>query len=408
MSPKLIRAVCAHSARQSVVRQPLTRLSSSQASPSSRVIFSGIQPTGVPHLGNYLGAMQQWVKLQNEASANTSLIYSVVDLHAITVHQDPNALRTSKREMLAALLAVGLDPQKCTIFYQSDVPAHSELMWILSCSASMGYLSRMTQWKVCIFLPNISLLKLLAISLTINLLFPYPWLKLDLDENANPLDSSTKTKLKLGLFSYPVLQAADILIHRATHVPVGHDQSQHLEFARECAAGFNHLAGDKILVQPETLLSPAKRVMALDKSTNKMSKSAPNPKSRILITDSSSTISKKLRVALTDSIEGVTYDPSSRPGVSNLIEIVFNLDSSNHNAASPAEYAKEFEGLSLKALKDKVAEVVDGHLMPIRSRFEEIIGGDGKVLQEAAQIGAEKARKSAESTMHLVRHAVGF
>ncbi|KAI5259425.1 putative tryptophanyl-tRNA synthetase [Aureobasidium subglaciale] len=385
MSPKSIRAVCARSAKQSVVCRPLTRLSSSEASPSPRVIFSGIQPTGVPHLGNYLGAMQQWVRLQNEASANTSLIYSVVDLHAITVYQDPNALRTSKREMLAALLAVGLDPQKCTIFYQSDVghsqvPAHSELMWILSCSASMGYLSRMTQWKS----------------------------KLDLDENANPLDSSTKTKLKLGLFSYPVLQAADILIHRATHVPVGHDQSQHLEFARECAAGFNHLAGDKILVQPETLLSPAKRVMALDKPTNKMSKSAPNPKSRILITDTSSTISKKLRVALTDSIEGVTYDPSSRPGVSNLIEIAFNLDGSNHGAASPAEYAKDFEGLSLKALKDKVAEVVDDHLMPIRSKFEEIIGGDGKILQEAAQIGAEKARKSAESTMQLVRHAVGF
>ncbi|KAI5198735.1 putative tryptophanyl-tRNA synthetase [Aureobasidium subglaciale] len=416
MSPKSIRAVCARSAKQSVVCRPLTRLSSSEASPSPRVIFSGIQPTGVPHLGNYLGAMQQWVKLQNEASANTSLIYSVVDLHAITVYQDPNALRTSKREMLAALLAVGLDPQKCTIFYQSDVghsqvPAHSELMWILSCSASMGYLSRMTQWKVCIFLPNISLLNLLAISLTINLFFSYPWLyltKLDLDENANPLDSSTKTKLKLGLFSYPVLQAADILIHRATHVPVGHDQSQHLEFARECAAGFNHLAGDKLLVQPETLLSPAKRVMALDKPTNKMSKSALNPKSRILITDSSSTISKKLRVALTDSIEGVTYDPSSRPGVSNLIEIAFNLDGSNHGAASPAEYAKDFEGLSLKALKNKVAEVVDDHLMPIRSKFEEIIGGDGKILQEAAQIGAEKARKSAESTMQLVRHAVGF
>ncbi|KAI4843310.1 putative tryptophanyl-tRNA synthetase, partial [Aureobasidium sp. EXF-8846] len=231
--------------------------------------------------------------------------------------------------------------------------------------------------------------------------FPSPTSKskLDLDDNANPLDPSTKTKLKLGLFSYPVLQAADILIHRATHVPVGHDQSQHLEFARECAAGFNHLAGSKILVQPETLLSPAKRVMALDRPTHKMSKSAPNPKSRILITDSSSAITKKLRVALTDSIEGVTYDPTNRPGVSNLIEIAFNLDSSNHGAASPAEYAKEFEGLSLKALKDKVAEVVDGHLAPIRARFEEIVGGDGKVIEEAAQIGAEKARKSADSTM---------
>ncbi|KAG9668191.1 tryptophanyl-tRNA synthetase, partial [Aureobasidium melanogenum] len=380
MSSKLCSAVCTRSVKQSGAKRALTRFYSAEASPSPRVIFSGIQPTGVPHLGNYLGAMQQWVKLQNEASSNTSLIYSVVDLHAITVHQNPDALRTSKREMLAALLAVGLDPQKCTIFFQSDVPAHSELMWILSCSASMGYLSRMTQWKS----------------------------KLDLDENANPLDPSTKTKLKLGLFSYPVLQAADILIHRATHVPVGHDQSQHLEFARECAAGFNHLAGSKILVQPETLLSPAKRVMALDRPTQKMSKSAPNPKSRILITDSSSTISKKLRVALTDSIEGVTYDPSARPGVSNLIEIAFNLDSSNHGATSPADYAKEFEGLSLKALKEKVAEVVDGHLAPIRARFEEIVGGDGKIIEEAAQTGAEKARKSAELTMQAVKHAIGF
>lgn len=148
--------------------------------------------------------------------------------------------------------------------------------------------------------------------------------------------------------------------------------------------------------------------MALDRPTHKMSKSAPNPKSRILLTDSSSAISKKLRVALTDSTEGVTYDPSARPGVSNLIEIAFNLDSSNHGAADPAEYAKEFEGLSLKALKDKVAEVVDGHLAPIRARFDEIVGGDEKILEEAAQIGAEKARKSAESTMKEVRHAVGF
>lgn len=148
--------------------------------------------------------------------------------------------------------------------------------------------------------------------------------------------------------------------------------------------------------------------MALDRPTQKMSKSAPNPKSRILITDSSSTISKKLRVALTDSIEGVTYDPSTRPGVSNLIEIAFNLESSSHGAASPADYAKEFVGLSLKALKEKVAEVVDGHLAPIRTRFEEIVGGDGRIIEEAAQTGAEKARKSAESTMQAVRHAVGF
>lgn len=152
----------------------------------------------------------------------------------------------------------------------------------------------------------------------------------------------------------------------------------------------------------------AKRVMALDRPTQKMSKSAPNPKSRILLTDSSSTISKKLRVALTDSIEGVTYDPLVRPGVSNLVEIAFNLDASSQGVATPAEYATKFEGLSLKALKEEVARIVDEHLAPIRARFEEIMSGDGKAVEEAAQIGAEKARRSAEVTMQQVRHAVGF
>jgi tryptophanyl-tRNA synthetase len=155
--------------------------------------------------------------------------------------------------------------------------------------------------------------------------------------------------------------------------------------------------------------APAKRVMALDRPTQKMSKSAPNPKSRILLTDSTSTITKKLRVALTDSIEGVGYDPVSRPGVSNLIELAFHLDDSSHGATSPDEYARQFAGgTSLKGLKEKVAQVVDEHLRPVRERYEEIVGGDGRVLEDAAQQGAEKARKSAEVTMQKVRDAVGF
>ncbi|GAB7347897.1 hypothetical protein MBLNU459_g5420t1 [Dothideomycetes sp. NU459] len=351
---------------------------SAPASSADKVIFSGIQPTGVPHLGNYLGALQQWVKLQNKATPNTSLIYSIVDLHAITVYQSPEHLRKCKREMLATLLAIGLDPERSTIFYQSSVPAHSELMWILSCGASVGYLSRMTQWKS----------------------------KLDLAENANPLDQSSKAKLKLGLFSYPVLQAADILVHRATHVPVGHDQSQHLEFSRECANGFNHVHGN-VLVAPTTLLSPGKRVMALDRPTQKMSKSHPNPKSRILLTDSRDEISKKLRVALTDSIEGVSYDTKTRPGVSNLVEIAYNLQGS-HEAASPAEYARDFDGLSLKGLKERVVDIVDDHLKPIRERFEHIMSGSGSELARATELGAQKANASAAATMKLVREAVGF
>ena len=198
------------------LRRPWTRNSaqiraiSQDASRQPRVILSGIQPTGVPHLGNYLGALQQWVRLQDDAQPDTTLIYSLVDLHAITLRQDPKQLRQWKKESLAMLLAVGLDPKRSIIFHQSDVSAHAELMWILSCQASTGYLSRMTQWK---------------------------------EKTANERENAEK--LKLGLFSYPVLQAADVLVHRTTHVPVGHDQAQHLEFAREVASGFNHVFGEE-------------------------------------------------------------------------------------------------------------------------------------------------------------------
>ncbi|KAI9661668.1 MAG: Tryptophan--tRNA ligase, mitochondrial [Bathelium mastoideum] len=288
---------------------PKTRTAShsclnSTRSKTPQVIFSGIQPTGIPHLGNYLGALKQWVKLQNNAAPNTTLLYSVVDLHALTAHDSPVQLRQCRQEMLAALLAVGLDPQRSIIFYQSTVPAHTDLMWILSSAASMGYLSRMTQWKS----------------------------KLDLPDNASPFDPTVKAKLKLGLFSYPVLQAADILVHRATHVPVGHDQSQHLEFARECANGFNHNYG-RVLVAPDTLLSPAKRVMSLTEPHLKMSKSHANPKSRILITDGCEEIEKKIKGALTDSVSGISYDLVERPGVSNLLDIMFHLQDDNKQAS---------------------------------------------------------------------------
>lgn len=214
-------------------RRPCRRCySTGQTLPSGAIIFSGIQPTGVPHLGNYLGALQRWVQLQEGASATdpkTELYFAVADLHALTtVAADSGggtALRQRRRETLAALLAVGLDPERCVLFYQSAVPAHAELMWLMSCTASMGYLSRMTQWKS----------------------------KLQLRDDASFADDKARAVLKLGLFSYPVLQAADVLIHRATHVPVGEDQSQHLEFARECATNFNHVHGTR-LVAPKTLL----------------------------------------------------------------------------------------------------------------------------------------------------------
>ncbi|POS81433.1 tryptophanyl-tRNA synthetase [Diaporthe helianthi] len=394
-----------------------------------KVIFSGIQPTGVPHLGNYLGALSQWVALQEEATATTTtttastgppttrLLFSVVDLHAITLPQDANQLRRWRREMLAALLAVGLDPARSTIFHQSSVPAHAELMWVLSCTASMGYLSRMTQWKS----------------------------KLSLPEDASALDdsdghggggggssSSSKSALKLGLFSYPVLQAADILVHRATHVPVGDDQRQHLEFARECAAGFNHTYGGSgkkkdgrnILVPPETIVSPARRVMSLTDPTKKMSKSDANAASRVLITDPEGDIRKKIMRAVTDSQSGfVSYDPVGRPGVSNLLEMLAILEGggvrggggrqskSDSRTTTPEEVARGFEGAQhpLKALKERTADAVAAELRDVRERYLELMGNnDGKALDDLEAIGAEKARASADATMKLVKEAVGF
>lgn len=402
--------------RRSASSTTTTTTSANNASP--KVIFSGIQPTGVPHLGNYLGALSQWVALQEEATAASSsssngttttpptrLFFSVVDLHAITLPQEAPQLRRWRREMLAALLAVGLDPARSTIFHQSSVPAHAELMWVLSCTASMGYLSRMTQWKSKLSLPD--------------------------DASALPGDdegggggssgsSKSAAALKLGLFSYPVLQAADILVHRATHVPVGEDQRQHLEFARECAAGFNHTYGggggrsSTVLVPPETIVSPARRVMSLTDPTKKMSKSDANAASRVLITDSAAEIRKKVMRAVTDSQSGfVSYDTAARPGVSNLLEILAVLEGPGMGGGrrTPAEVAGDFAGSQhpLKALKERTAEVVVAELRDVRERYMELLGdSDGKELDEIEALGAEKARASAEATMKLVKEAVGF
>ncbi|CAK1365783.1 unnamed protein product [Cercospora beticola] len=337
-----------------------------------KVIFSGIQPTGVPHLGNYLGALRQWVRLQDEAEESTKCIYSLVDLHAITIRQDPAQLRQWKKESLAMLLAIGLDPERSIIFHQSSVPAHSELMWILSCQASTGYLSRMTQWK---------------------------------DKTSNEKDGNER--LKLGLFSYPVLQAADVLVHGTTHVPVGHDQAQHLEFAREVANGFNHQYGSSILTPPETLISPAKRVMSLSDPASKMSKSHPNPKSRILLTDSEEAIKQKLKSAVTDSLSGISYNPQVRPGVSNLIDLIYYSSGyDTTSAGSQEDLAKEMENLSLRIVKDRAAEAVNSLIKPIRERYADIMGNDD--LDAIAEAGALEAANNAEPTMIAVRRAVGL
>lgn len=366
---------------------PSTTPSTPSTPSTPQVVFSGIQPTGVPHLGNYLGALRQWVRLQHDAAPDATLLFSIVDLHAITVPQDPRALQQCRREMLASLLAVGLDPARCIVFAQSSVKQHAELMWILSCAASMGYLGRMTQWKS----------------------------KMNLPDDASPLaasasasasaSSSKDQQLKLGLFSYPVLQAADILLYNTTHVPVGQDQAQHLEFTRELAIGFNHLHGP-LLTVPKTQLSPAKRVMSLIDPTKKMSKSDPRPKSRILITDSRDAIHSKLKSALTDSIEGVTYDPHARPGVSNLVDLIYHFDQAG--AASPEELAQDMKHMTMRALKEKAAETIESTISPIRERYETLMAGDQRELVEHAQNGARKAEAIAESTMQRIRNAMGM
>ncbi|KAI2777687.1 putative tryptophanyl-tRNA synthetase [Daldinia loculata] len=350
--------------------------------PKPNVIFSGIQPTGVPHLGNYLGALRQWRKLQDDAEPEDKLLFSVVDLHAITMPQDAKVLRLRRREMLAALLAIGLDPEKgSTIFFQSSVPQHTELMWILSCTASMGYLGRMTQWKS----------------------------KIQMNNKAGDLEDAAMTNLKLGLFSYPVLQAADILVHRATHVPVGDDQRQHLEFARECATNFNHTFKN-ILVPPETMTTPSPRIMSLTHPDSKMSKSTPNHRSRIIITAPPNEIRSRIMSAVTDSHNGVTYDPEMRPGVANLLELLSQCNNAQESRPLPPdELARQLSGASLKDLKELVAEAVCIELCGVGDRHDEFLNRKGgKWLDEIEAEGAEVARRNAEETMRMVRDAVGL
>ncbi|PYH86645.1 tryptophanyl-tRNA synthetase [Aspergillus uvarum CBS 121591] len=344
------------------------------ASNAPRTIFSGIQPTGVPHLGNYLGALKEWVRLQDTATEGTRLIFSIVDLHALTVPQERSQLRDWRKQMLAALIAVGLDPSRSTLFYQSAVQSHAELFWILCTIASMGYLSRMTQWKS----------------------------KLQLPDEATLESQAARSELRLGLFSYPVLQAADILVHRATHVPVGEDQRQHLEFSRNIANSFNHRYG-QVFPVPEALISPARRVMSLKEPALKMSKSHSDPRSRILLTDSPEDIRKKIKVALTDSESGVTYDPIRRPGVSNLLELLSHFD-----GRTCEELVAEHQFSSLKALKETLANQISSKLAPIRETYLQLIADKGGYLDAVSEQGRHTARTNAEQTMSHVRNVMGL
>ena len=324
---------------------------------TKRKVFSGTQPTGNLHIGNYLGAFRNWVKLQEEYDT----IYCVVDLHALTQPIDPDVLHAQRIDVAKVLLAIGIDPSKSLFYLQSQVPQHAELEWILGNLTPTGVLNRMTQYK---------------------------------DKVAQGIPAN------LGLYAYPVLMAADILLHRCDLVPVGDDQRQHLEMTRDLAERFNNRYGDVFPV-PEALIPPTSaRVMSLVDPTAKMSKSDENPRSRILITDSADDIVKKIKSAVTDSDPDVRYDWEEKPGISNLLEIMSDCTGTPIDDLV-AEYASGGYG----RFKQAAAEAVVAELAPVRRRFNEL---DDAEVARLMQKGALDARTQAEGFQQQVRKAVGL
>jgi tryptophanyl-tRNA synthetase len=318
---------------------------------TKRRVFSGIQPSGDLQLGNYVGALKNWVAIQDDYDN----YFCIVDLHAITVPQDPKVLRQKIREVAAIYLGSGLDPEKCVIFRQSRVSGHAELCWLLNCLARFGELSRMTQFK-------------------------------DKTRKGGAESASA------GLFDYPVLQAADVLLYNAHLVPVGEDQRQHLELMRTLARRFNHLYGETFVV-PEVMIPPTgARVMALDAPEEKMSKSSPRPGSYVAILDDPDTIRRKIRRAKTDSGTEIRATPE-KPAITNLLDIYSAM-----TGRTVAEIEAEYEGKGYGDLKKDLAEVVIEGLAPVRERALELLD-DPREIDEILEDGAERARKIAASTL---------
>jgi tryptophanyl-tRNA synthetase len=314
-------------------------------------VFSGIQPSGTSHLGTYLGALKNWVAVQEEYES----YFCIVDLHAITVPQDPKVLRANVREMAAIFIAVGLDPERSVIFRQSRVSGHTELAWLLNCIAKVGELSRMTQFK-------------------------------DKSQRGGAESAS------VGLYDYPVLQAADILLYDAHLVPVGEDQRQHLELTRTLARRFNGLYGETFVVPEPMILETGARIMALDQPIAKMSKSAPTPAGYIALLDEPDVIRRKIRRAKTDSGTEIVASPE-KPAVTNLLGIYAGLT----GRAAP-ELEEQYRGRGYGDFKKDLAEVVVESLSPIRERTLELLD-DPRELDEILEAGAERARDVARSTL---------
>ncbi|TKY84834.1 hypothetical protein EX895_005914 [Sporisorium graminicola] len=362
-----------------------------KTAPRPRVIFSGIQPTGIPHLGNYLGALRNWVDLQNASfSTSDELYFSIVGYHAITMPQQPARLRSERSEMMATLLAIGLDPQRCTIFHQDQVAEHTELAWILNCITAFGKLNRMTTWKS----------------------------KLATAKNVAEGTEVDEKDLSLGLFAYPVLQAADILLYKATHVPVGEDQIQHLELSRDLADVYNRRFSKRFFPLPQHIITPTKRVLSLRDPASKMSKSAPDVNSRILITDTPTQVASKIKKAVTDAERTLAYDTAARPGVSNLLSILAALkppsSSDGDVQNTPQEWAEQLNteiaatgASSGQHLKASLTEAIVETLRPIQSELEKL-RQDPEYLQQMEQLGKDKAQSVARRTMSQVRKSVGL
>ncbi|EHN03051.1 Msw1p [Saccharomyces cerevisiae x Saccharomyces kudriavzevii VIN7] len=352
----------------------------SVALPSHATVFSMIQPTGCFHLGNYLGATRVWTDLCELKQPHQELIFGVADLHAITVPKpDGQMFRKFRHEAVASILAVGVDPEKASIIYQSAIPQHSELHWLLSTLASMGFLNRMTQWKS----------------------------KSNIKQSGNgeyQVNDSDVGKVRLGLFSYPVLQAADILLYKSTHVPVGDDQSQHLELTRHLADKFNKTYKTNFFPKPITMLAQTKKVLSLSSPEKKMSKSDPNHDSAIFLNDEPKTIQKKIKKALTDSIsDRFYYDPVQRPGVSNLINIVSGIQ--RKSIEDVVKDVSQFD--NYKDFKDFVSEVIIEELRGPRIEFEKYIN-EPSYLHSVVESGMRKAKEKAAKNLDDIHKIMGF
>lgn len=325
-------------------------------------VLSGIQPTaGSFHLGNYLGAVRQWVALQETHDA----FYMVVDLHAITVPQDPKELTANTRLAAAQLLAAGLDPERCTLFVQSHVPEHAQLAWVMNCLTGFGEASRMTQFK---------------------------------DKSARQGADSAS----VGLFTYPILQVADILLYQANEVPVGEDQRQHVELTRDLATRFNGRFGETFTIPKPYILKETAKIYDLQDPSIKMSKSASTPKGLINLLDEPKATAKKVKSAVTDTDTVIRYDAENKPGVSNLLTIYSTL-----SGTGVPELEQQYEGKLYGALKTDLAEIVVDFVTPFRERTQQYLD-DPETLDSILAKGAEKARAVAAETLSQTYEKVGF